>query len=283
MATWYENLNEKYGISAKAKILANGASDFFGKFVEPGKAVVNILGATGIAGFKFHVPETEQVRFESDITDHYTDLNENFQDHIALRPITITLTGLEGEYFYSNNIVENTLSQVNPTLRLVEEYLPKITDVVKTIKDNMSIGDSLLPEQESDGSVVLTGEVHKGSLNAVDLFKMFQDLYKFKTAQARAFFYLEALWEARQTFSVETTWKRYDDMVIQSLIPVRDKNADITDFSVTFKQVKFTSTQSIAIEDAVGRRSMEETETVEKIEKGQEVTIEQAEKENANV
>lgn len=77
--------------------------DVFTKSINIGEAVVSVLSNTGIAGFKFHVPQKEQVKMQSEVTDFYTDTNSAIQDHIALKPVTITLTGLVGEYFYSVN------------------------------------------------------------------------------------------------------------------------------------------------------------------------------------
>ena len=47
------------------------------------------------------------------------------QDNISQKPITVTLTGLQGEYFYSVNQIEDTISKVVPTLSLVKQFLPK--------------------------------------------------------------------------------------------------------------------------------------------------------------
>ena len=73
----------------------------------------------------------------------------------------------------------------------------------------------------------------KYNYSVMDLFTLFQSLYKLKSAQARAFLFFECMWKSRALFSVETTWKRYDNMAILSLQPRRDKNADITEFSIT--------------------------------------------------
>lgn len=273
MTTWYDGLNSKYGISSKAAVLKNGAKDFFGKLVEPGKAVVSVISATGIAGFKFHVPQSEEIKFESDITDHYTDENEAFQDHIALKPIIITLTGYQGDYFYTIHPIESAVALVTPTLKLVQEYIPKFSAIVQQIKGKPKVSELVSVDKAGNPISTLQGGLtaNKNALNAVDLFKFFQNIYKFKSAQARAFFYLEALWKAKTPFSVETSWKRYDNMVIQSLVPKRDGNADITDFSVTFKQVNFAATQVKKLEGA-GRKSILDSDVIKKIDKGEEVS-----------
>ena len=71
-------------------------------------AIVQILGQTGIAGFKFHIQEQERIEFDSEITTHYVEDNRPVQDHIAHRPVMITVKGLQGEYFHSVNPIEDT-------------------------------------------------------------------------------------------------------------------------------------------------------------------------------
>ena len=112
---------------------------------------------------------------------------------------------------------------------------------------------SVVGESENTAKYIgLKDKIGAASLSGVDLFQLFQNLIKLKSAQTRAFLFLEALWKSSAEFSVETTWKRYDNMVITSLQPVRDNNADITDFTVTFKQIRKTASLSKRI-DVAGR------------------------------
>ena len=120
---FYNVVNSKYSKTD----MANLAKSFLKKSLNTGEAVVNILGNTGLAGFKFHIPESELVNLESDITDYYTDSNSVLQDHIARKPIRVTSSGLIGEYFYSIHEIEDMLAKVTPTMSLVKQFLPKFT------------------------------------------------------------------------------------------------------------------------------------------------------------
>lgn len=253
----------------------------FKENIDIGTAVVSVLSSTGIAGFKFNCPQSEQVNMESDITDYYTDANSVMQDHIARRPVTITLTGLQGEYFYSVNQIEDMLAKVVPTLNLVKQFLPKLTTATKQIK----FGSKNLT-QNLQGAAAYAASFDKelsfndkfktawDVLNGVDLFQLFQNLYKLKSAQTRAFMFFEALWRAGATFSVETTWKRYDNMLVQKLTPTRDNNSDITEFSVTFKQINIAQSLYTDLENAAGRTREQLSKLVEKgIAKGEEVKV----------
>lgn len=260
-------LNKKYGSINKKQLAVN----MLKKGVEAGKVVVNILSATGIAGFKFHIPETEIVKFENDITDHYVDTNTAVQDHIAQKPITITLTGLVGDYFYSNNKLEDLVALIIPTMTLVKEFLPEIRNATSFLKLRKYNQETKLT---ADGQIAAGLDAEKYKFNAMDLFTLFQSLYKLKSAQTRAFIFFECMWKSRALFSVETTWKRYDNMVIQSLQPKRDKNADITEFSITFKQISFTQTLTETAEEYKNRVEQQQAEIVNKgVEKGESVSI----------
>ncbi len=257
----------------------NLATQLFKQSINLKEAIVSVLSNTGIAGFKFHVPESEQLRLQSDITDHYTDANTVIQDHIARKPIRITLNGLHGEYFYSVNQIEDTLVKIVPTLKLVEQFLPKLrpeTIRLKTIKENYNNKIQAISKLKSKDNLPVTFndrfEAGWNSLNGVDLFQLFQDLYKLKSAQTRAYLYFEALWKANQTFTVETSVKRFDNMVIEDLQPKRDNNADIMDFTIIFKQIGVTTSKSESVKDVAGRLKEQAAQVTKKgIDKGKEV------------
>lgn len=240
------------------------------KSVNIGEAIVEFASHTGIAGFKFNLPKREQVKMQSEITDHYTDANNAIQDHIARKPITITMNGLQGEYFYSVNPFEDTLAQITPILALVKQFIPKLPDRTKNFladKYKSITGKTETPE------LLKTGDT-KTDINRIDVFALFQDLYKLKSAQTRAFLFFEALWKSEALFTVETTWKRYDNMAIMDLTPVRDENADITDFTVTFKQMHFAVTKITNLENYTGRTRQELSAVANKgVDKGKKVEV----------
>ncbi|MBO5928257.1 MAG: hypothetical protein J6Q32_05350, partial [Clostridia bacterium] len=193
-------------------------------------------------------------RFESEITDYYIDINTPVQDHIVLKPVTITLSGLVGDYFYSVNKIEDFIALIPTSLKLIEEFMNREYPITQQIKQkwNDYINETPQPLKIDytgfkDSSTLLEGKASKQfpkiNMNTFDVFSLFQELYKLKSAQTRAFFFFEALWKARIPFSVETTWKRYDNMVIQSITPKRDNNADITEFSITVKQINVTQSR----------------------------------------
>ena len=261
-ATFDDIQNQKYGTQNK-KLLAQ---KMWKNTVNAGEAIVNILGATGIAGFKFNVPQSEQVRFENEITDHYVESNYAIQDHIARKPVVITLSGLIGDYFYTVNEIEDMLALITPTITLVKELIPQITSVVKRQKVSFTKEQQQKLIKQDDGSykVSVNGKQNEYEFNTMDLFTLFQSLYKLKSAQTRAFLFFEALWKSGARFSVETTWKRYDNMVVQSVTPKRDNNADITEFTIVCKQMEFVSSKVETIEEYKNRTQLQKATATNK-------------------
>lgn len=254
---FFKNLNKKFGAIDKKAL----AEKMLQGNVDAGHAIVSILDASGIAGFRFHVPESETIKLENDITDHYIESNTAVQDHIAQKPVSITLSGYVGDYFYSNHKIADMVSQIVTTVKLVQSFLPDVSEEVQKAKINKSkatLGsDDKLAVKDYYG-------IYKNQLNDVDIFALMQSLYKFKSAQTRAFLFFEALWKSRTLFTVETSWKRFDNMAIQSMTARRDNNADITEFSITFKQITLTQTLIETVEEYQNRTAMQRAKVTNK-------------------
>jgi cystathionine beta-lyase family protein involved in aluminum resistance len=63
----------------------------------------------------------------------------------------------------------------------------------------------------------------------------------YSTEQARAYSEIEKLWKNRTLFWVATPYGQFNNMAIESLTATQGENSNsISDFSITFKQVKFT-------------------------------------------
>lgn len=197
-------LNSMYGVNS----LTNSALGLFKQYAGVGEAVVNIMGLMGIAGFKFNIPEREQIKLQSEITDHYTDENNPVQDHIARKPITITLTGIHGEYFYTVNPIEDFISKAVPALSLVTQFLPTLSAAQQQVltKKHLKLQNSVSEKNISGdltGTTLIGGGVNYNKLNGVDLFTIFQDLYKISKRQSRAYLFFEALWERQALFRLK--------------------------------------------------------------------------------
>lgn len=257
-------------VSSTGTSIFKQAQNFMKQTIDGENAIVSIFDHTGIAGFQFNIPQVEQVKLSNDITDYYSDNNSVFQDHIAYKPVIVTLSGLQGEYFYSVHRIKDTLSALTTTLKLVKELKPELGKVQSQLRQRWNNyqqqnAATLLAKNKNynwkDPSTYskLTLRDKADNLynqfktyDGVDLFKLFQDLYKFKSSQTRAYLFFETLRKADKPFTVETRWKRFENMYIQDVTVTGEDSADITDIQVTFKQMYFTNSQAVKV-NAAGR------------------------------
>lgn len=172
-------------------------------------------------GFKFQSIGEEVLNLQSDITDHFVENNTARQDHIALRPITITVSGYVGEL---NDITPDALGVAQYALNKLEvldSYLPSLTNTARRAF-NMAKQVYSLGEKIKDASMVAAG-------------------IEIKTKQQTAFNDLYKMWQERTLFWVHTPFGQFENMAIQSLNAVQNgENKYISDFTVTFKQIRYT-------------------------------------------
>lgn len=269
--------------------LIKQAQNFLKSGTDVKNAIVSIFDSTGIAGFQFNIIRSESVKMSNDITDYYSDNNTVFNDHVAHKPIMVTVSGMQGEYFYSVNKIKDMISAVGTTMKLVTGYIPKLgpaQNQLRTAWNNyqsqLQMGAGIANYAKVNPAKTLaqnTSLKDKAKLlfnqfdsyDGVDLFKLFQDLYKFKSAQTRAFLFFEIMRMADKPFTVETRWKRFENMYIQDCTILGEDNADISEFQVVFKQMNFTSSQVLNI-NAAGRTQQQYWEETNKgLNKGTKV------------
>lgn len=195
----------------------------------------------GISGFVFDVIGDEAISLESDITDHFLETNTAIQDHIALRPERISLTGYVGEL---HDLLPNTLLGV----------LTKVQTVG-------SVG-GLLPEFSTQAAQVYTkvtdviskaGEVINQAKNIYDIVF---NRGTFSTKQQRAYVFFHALWQNRVLCEIETPWGVFTSMAIDSLRVKQDDNTNIvSDFHISFKKINKVRTIQFTAIPSPGKAS----------------------------
>ena len=178
-------------------------------------------------GFIFQIVGDEVISLQSDITDHYVEENTAKQDHIALKPKKFTVSGYQGEL---TNIIPEILRPAQEAvdrLGVLSAYIPQIT---VTAQRALSIAQQTyaLSQKISKAAQVYAGVT-------------------VQTEQEKAYAKLERLWNNRSLFWVATPFGQFSDMVIESLNATQsEKSKSISDFTITFKQVRFTATQVVA-------------------------------------
>lgn len=218
---------------------------FFETAQSAGRAFVSVAATGGYAGFIFDITKDETVELDSDITDHYVENGIAVQDHIALAPERVTVSGLVGEY---KNVVENhpnALQKITRKLTTLQSYLPAISDAAQTAYD--------IYERGTEGFTSWEGITDTAS-DIGNLWKDYRNINIPANEQQRAFLYFEALRNSRVTFTIQTPFRYYTDMAIER-IAIRQSGAtrDESEFEVSFKKIRYVSTE-IADLSAEGQR-----------------------------
>lgn len=198
------------------------------------QAIVTFTGnpsRIGVSGFIFDIIGVEEMMLDSEITDHYSEDNMSVQDQIALRPEQFTLSGYVGELAlnpvnpYTN--ILTTLQAFGTVPAMISIFSPQASQVYNRLSTIASNGQNIINK-------------------AANIYSLFSDLSTTTDKQTNAFQYFYNMWLSRQLCEVETPWGIFENMAI---LNVRAKQDEITrvisDFSVTFKMMRFASTNQV--------------------------------------
>lgn len=199
----------------------------------------------GIAGWVMDVVGDEEVTLSSAITDHFTENNRAIQDNIALPPPEISVTGLVAELLQdpaAAGAVQSPRKIANPILTEIIEQGPEFTPQAAQI---------LVLAAEANGREIAT------QLLPQTLAQYEQRLSPQQPGQSRqsnAFGFFVQLWLGRQLFTVETPWGFWPNMAIKSLSGRQGRESrGQTEFSVSFKQVRFAGNVTVTVGQIAGR------------------------------
>lgn len=223
------------------------------------KYLVKPKGLNHIGGFIFDYENDTEIRLTSNITDHYVEDNTTIQDHIALAPVRLTLRGFISE-----------LSQNNQPPSGYRNFIQNVQDKLTTI-----------PAYAGDFSTQALSKIQKivsdaeGLINSVDfavsrinnIVGLFNKASPGETKQAQAYQKLESLWDKKVLFSVETPYKIYDNMAIETLSFIQSEVTNmVSDISLTLKQMRFASVEFTKFNDVIfsGRRAQQAQEQADK-------------------
>jgi len=216
----------------------NDVQSILGNIVN--KAVVRITGAAGtvgINGFVFDVIGDEENTLEADITDHYVETNSSIQDHIALKPIRFTLTGFVGELNSGlASSLANTLTNI--TNKVVGPFFPSFTTQAEQVYQKLA--------NKAQKAATLANNI----LNqAQSLYGIYKGAQTSATRQQAAYNMFLQLWMNQRYSSlnlctVETPWGVMQNMAVEHVrILNRDDNFFVSEFAVTFKEMRFVDVQ----------------------------------------
>lgn len=208
--------------------------------VQVGASVLSLVGATkalvkplneveGIDGLLFDIPENEQVNLTAQITDHVVEDNSSMQDHIAIAPVKITLTGKIGELVMTKSRLQSyaeTILTILTTLPIISPAMSEsaMRAISVAIRAQQAIEQTI--KKARDMKALLTGE-------------------KIKTKQQEYYFVIKQMFYGRGLFSVQTPWETFDNMAIESVNFDQDETTNtIMSVTISLKQVTLAQTKT---------------------------------------
>jgi len=198
----------------------------------------------------FNYEGEQSVTLTSDITDHFIEDNSAIQDQISLKPELITTHGFIGEL---NDVAPAGLLALQTTankLVAIGAYEPQISETAALAYAAAfaayQLASSLATSAVSAWSTVNGGvngqqTVINGSTTQSDINNQTNSV---QNKQQIYFSQFYGYWKNRTLFTVQTPWAVFQDMAIQSLRAIQNAETNvITDFEITFKLMRFASTQ----------------------------------------
>lgn len=185
----------------------------------------------GIDGFVFDINMTEEINNSAQITDHYSEDNTYLNDHIAISPMVITITGKMGELVFTKSegleFLKAMVNRLTPLGVLTPSQSTKATQYLAKAEVMRSAYDSL------DKSIGNLADTLAGRTT--------------KTKQSEAYSKLQEIFLTKKLITVETPWNTFSNMVIESFTANQDDTTTMeTTFTVVCKQLRFIGVQSIS-------------------------------------
>lgn len=218
------------------------------------KYVVKPKTAKGIGGFVFDVELDTRVVQRADITDHWAEDNTFINDHIALKPASITLRGFVAELAYAKP--QGLLGAINilqDRLGVAEAYLQKYTpQAIQEIEKGLS------------KAVSITNQIDQGLRRVQNIVGMFGKSSPAPTKQELAYQQLLTLMQTRQIFTVQTPFAYHPSMVVEQLSFTQPEGTRTKcDIEVVLKEFRTISVDTFQIAEdtfagrAAGQRQVE--------------------------
>lgn len=216
----------------------------------------------------FHYEGEQTVKVKSDITDHWVEDNTAIQDQIAQRPVMITTHGFIGELNDIPPLAIGTIQEILNKLTVISSYTPQLTETALIAYDT-AFQLYQTAQNAVNAAVSTWGTVNsQNGENVIGSNGFNQGVFDPETGQITgnqnkqqlAFQQFYGYWTNRYLFTVQTPWAIFTNMAIDELTAVQSEETRmITDFQVTFKQMRFANTLTLLGQQSItqGRLSFQ--------------------------
>jgi hypothetical protein len=215
------------------------------------KYIVRPANFFGLGGFVFDVEGDAVVTLQNEITDHYAEDNSVVQDNIAVLPKRVVLRSFVGELADIVNTSDSRAVQsVVRKLTVLSGLLPDIAAGAEQVQDAI--------KQNNGDEGIDVGKIGDLSLeNVLDIYSVVKNFAPPTTKQEQAYQYFKALREQKILMSIQTPFEFMTNMTIESIVARQGEDTRfVSDFTVTFKEIRFASTQTTEL-SADGRAAQQ--------------------------
>ena len=211
-------------------------------------------------GFVFDVLKDEAVTAQADITDHYVEANYAIHNHIAIRPLQITISGFKSEVTElldpSSINDPRGLATIQSNLRTILKRTNVLSQLVGSDVAGLQADAQEVYNTAEQVATVATNtamwQMLDSKTSIVD--QMTEDVH-LQTKQEKAFQYLYDSYLNGDLFFVQTPFGMFPlstasnpavepNMAIQSIRAIQnDESTEVSDFEVTFKEIRVANTE----------------------------------------
>ena len=197
------------------------------------------IGQTGqelrIAGFGLYARVSDSLTMTADVPVSVLEDGTFVKDHIINQPINLVIQGEVSDVFERRRpLPPPTLTRASRLIQRISPFTPARTQ--SQFQRIIGIGQQidrtvqLLDKAESIGEQAY--ELIKGGRTSKGIRQEFQE-------------YIEAIYLGKQLIDIEMRYKRYERMVITSVVFETDNQTDATSFTINAQEVRFAQTKFI--------------------------------------
>lgn len=202
----------------------------------------------GIEGLIFAIPETESIQLQAQITDHVVEDNSTLNDHIAISPIKLTLTGKISELVLTKSSLEKYAETVLNTLGSVGALSPAFSQSAT----------------QALSTVTRAKQAAEQTLNKLKNIKDVVSGNPTKTKQQEYYLELKQMFYGRGLYTVQTPWETLENMAIENVSFDQDESTnEWTTVSVSLKQLTLAQTKQLT-QEIKGRIKIQKSPVSEK-------------------
>lgn len=203
-------------------------------FVQPVGSSTSINGV-----FIFDTVLDDEVMVMNDITDHYVEANYAIQDHITQKPIEITIRGYVGELVYTApQSIFNALVP-SPIQSVLDSLAPKFTSQAAAFFGKI---------QQTQNQI---NQVIGQTNNLIDLLS---NKTVSSTKQQKAYNAFQNLRTWQTLCDINTPFQLFQNMAVKTITAIQKNESNmVSEFSVTFKQIRTVAEMTPGYPVAIGR------------------------------